>query len=75
MLLLGVHDRVRAQQLEHRRAVEVPCQAQLVVAVGQIGHAPALARRCLGLATCAEIEAVVREALMGETRAARVDLG
>ena len=37
--------------------------------------ARALADRCLGLATCGEIEAVVREALMPDPSAARVDLG
>ncbi|HEX9190327.1 MAG TPA: phosphoenolpyruvate--protein phosphotransferase [Vicinamibacteria bacterium] len=37
--------------------------------------ARALASRCLSLATCAEIEAVVREALAPDPRAARVDPG
>jgi phosphotransferase system enzyme I (PtsI) len=37
--------------------------------------ARALARRCLSLSTCAEIEAAVREVLMPDARAARVDLG
>ena len=37
--------------------------------------ARALARRCLSLSTCAEIEAAVRQVLMPDARAARVDLG